>query len=89
MSDLSTELAPYEVTKEPTMAGAHLAWDSLVSAAVTPYEVTRLPHCTVHGLWDALSQASAGRPEPVAAMERPSPWADAVHRYHRRLRIAS
>jgi hypothetical protein len=89
MSDLSTELAAYDVTRQPVMTGSHLAWDSLVSTSVQPYEVTRLPHCTVHGLWDALRQAAIGRPEPVAAMERLSPWAEAIIRHReRRLCIA-
>jgi hypothetical protein len=61
MSDLATELDVYEVSQSPAMAGSRLDWMPWVDRAVTQYEVTRLPHVTVHGLWDALRRAEIER----------------------------
>jgi hypothetical protein len=71
MSDLATQLQDYEVSQAPVMAGSRLDWQPWVSMAVTPYQVTRLPHVTVHGLWDAMRRAEVERGGGQEAVEEP------------------
>jgi hypothetical protein len=47
-------LDDYEVIGTPVVSANGLAYVPWVVDAVKPYNATRLPHCTVHGLWDAL-----------------------------------
>lgn len=51
------ELDAYEVIGTPVVSSAGLAYVPWVEAAIEPYNITRLPHCTVHGLWDALRRS--------------------------------
>jgi hypothetical protein len=66
-SAVAEDLDAYEVSQSPVMTGARLAWQPWVTAAVQPYEVTRLPHVTVVGLWDALRRAERRRDDGVQA----------------------
>ena len=47
-------LGSYEVTGAPVVGPTRLSYVSRLDHAVAPYGVTRLPNCTVVGLWDAL-----------------------------------
>ncbi len=61
------ELDAYEVIGTPVVSSGGLAYVPWVETAIEPYNITRLPNCTVHGLWDALRR-SAAQPADVAAM---------------------
>lgn len=51
-------LEDYEVIGTPIVSASGIAYVPWVEEAVKPYNATRLPHCTVHGLWDALRRGS-------------------------------
>lgn len=53
------ELDGYEVIGEPVVGPHGLTYVPWIDRAVSPYNATRLPHCTVFGLWDALQRADA------------------------------
>jgi hypothetical protein len=48
------ELDPYEVIGHPVVGRTRLSYVPWIDRAVLPYNATRLPNCTVFGLWDAL-----------------------------------
>lgn len=50
-------LDSYEVLGQPVVGPTRLSFMSRVEQAVAPYGATRLPNCTVVGLWDALQRA--------------------------------
>ncbi len=52
-------LEGYEVIGQPVVGPTRLSYVSWIDQAVAPYGATRLPHCTVVGLWDALRRAEA------------------------------
>jgi hypothetical protein len=62
-------LDDYEVIGQPVVSATGLAYVPWLVEAVKPYNATRLPHCTVHGLWDALRGAGgdAGSASPQIA----------------------
>jgi hypothetical protein len=47
----------YEVIGQPVVGPTRLSYVPWIDQACAPYAVTRLPHCTVVGLWDALRRA--------------------------------
>lgn len=49
----------YEVLGQPVVGPTGLAYAPLIDEAIQPYQATRLPNCTVVGLWDALRRAEA------------------------------
>lgn len=51
-------LDDYEVIGQPVVSAAGIAYVPWVVEAVKPYNATRLPRCSVHGLWDALHRGS-------------------------------
>jgi hypothetical protein len=51
------ELDHYEVIGQPVVGPTGLTYVPWIDRAVEPYEATRLPNCTVVGLWDALRRA--------------------------------
>lgn len=53
-------LDDYEVIGCPVVGPEGLSYERWIDQAVKPYEATRLPNCTVAGLWDALRRAHAG-----------------------------
>ena len=50
-------LDSYEVIGQPCVGPTRLTYLPWISEAVAPYSATRLPNCTVVGLWDALQRA--------------------------------
>ena len=50
-------LDSYEVIGHPVVGPTRLTYIPWIERAVQPYEATRLPNCTVVGLWDALRRA--------------------------------
>jgi len=50
-------LDDYEVIGCPVVGSDGLRYQPWLEEAVKPYEATRLPNCTVAGLWDALRKA--------------------------------
>jgi hypothetical protein len=52
-------LDDYEVIGQPVVSASGLVYRPWIDEAVKPYNATRLPQCTVHGLWDALRRVSA------------------------------
>lgn len=53
------ELASYEVIGHPVVGPTRLTYRPWVEQALAPYTATKLPNCTVVGLWDALRRAEA------------------------------
>ena len=51
-------LDDYEVIGCPVVGPDGLSYEPWIDQAVKPYEATRLPNCTVAGLWDALRRAT-------------------------------
>ena len=51
-------LDDYEVIGKPVVSARGIAYVPWLEEAVKPYNATRLPQCTVHGLWDALRRGS-------------------------------
>ncbi|MFZ6005742.1 MAG: hypothetical protein ACOYXM_17595 [Actinomycetota bacterium] len=52
-------LDAYEVIGQPVVGPTGLTYIPWIEQAVEPYRATRLPNCTVVGLWDALRRAQA------------------------------
>jgi hypothetical protein len=52
-------LDSYEVIGQPVVGSTRLTFIPWIDQAVAPYEATRLPNCTVVGLWDALKRAGS------------------------------
>lgn len=52
-------LDDYEVIGCPIVGPKGLTYQPWIDQAVKPYEATRLPNCTVVGLWDALQRAAS------------------------------
>jgi hypothetical protein len=50
-------LDDYEVIGHPVVDARRLSYEPWIDRAVEPYQATRLPNCTVVGLWDALRRA--------------------------------
>lgn len=48
------ELDSYEVIGQPVVGRTRVSYVRWLDRAVEPYNATRLPNCTVVGLWDAL-----------------------------------
>lgn len=61
-------LDDYEVIGCPVVGPDGLSYERWIDQAVKPYEATRLPNCTVAGLWDALRRAT-----PPTEMAAPGP----------------
>lgn len=59
ISDLPDMLDHYEVIGCPIVGPTGLTYQPWIDQAVKPYEATRLPNCTVVGLWDALQRAES------------------------------
>lgn len=51
------DLDSYEVIGRPVVSRTGLTYVPWIDQAVQPYTVTRLPNCTVVGLWDAIQRA--------------------------------
>ena len=62
-------LDDYEVIGQPVVSATRLAYRPWIEQAVQPYNATRLPHCTVHGLWDALRQQAAATVDVTTATD--------------------
>jgi len=60
-------LDAYEVIGEPVVTADRLSYVPWVERAVSPYNATRLPHCTILGLWDALQRHQGGPDAPAPA----------------------
>ena len=52
-------LDSYEVIGHPYVGPTRLTYVPWIDEAVQPYDATRLPNCTVVGLWDALRRSDA------------------------------
>jgi hypothetical protein len=52
-------LDSYEVIGQPVVGPMRLSFVPWIDQAVAPYQATRLPNCTVVGLWDALKRANS------------------------------
>jgi len=52
-------LESYEVIGQPVVGPTGLTYIPWIDQAIEPYKATRLPNCTVAGLWDALKRAGA------------------------------
>ena len=50
-------LDDYEVIGQPVVGPRGLSYVPWIDRAIAPYRATRLPNCTVVGLWDALRRA--------------------------------
>lgn len=50
-------LDSYEVVGQPVVGSTRLTFVPWIDQATAPYCATRLPNCTVVGLWDALKRA--------------------------------
>ncbi len=53
------DLDDYEVVGQPVVGPEGLSYVPWIDLAVEPYNATRLPNCTVVGLWDAIRRTSA------------------------------
>lgn len=51
------ELDSYEAVGQPVVGPSRLTYVPWIDQALKPYQATRLPNCTVVGLWDALRRA--------------------------------
>ncbi len=54
---LEVVLDGYEVIGHPVVGPKGLTYVPWLDTAVAPYAATKLPQCTVVGLWDALRRA--------------------------------
>lgn len=52
-------LDDYEVIGQPVVSADGLSYVPWIELAVEPYNATRLPNCTVVGLWDAIRRTGS------------------------------
>lgn len=52
-------LDDYEVIGQPVVGPTGLSYVPWIDRAVEPYNATRLPNCTVVGLWDAIRRTGS------------------------------
>lgn len=59
-------LDSYEVVGQPYVGPTRLTYVPWIDEATGPYSATRLPNCTVVGLWDALRRSGVDDDQPAA-----------------------